>query len=239
MEWKLRPARDIELAPGERLRSLTRERGLVGMAAGACWRAALRFYLRLFHRLAIEGRENLPAPPFVMIANHTSHLDALVLAAALRGEAARAAHALAAGEVFFGSDRGALFAAYAINAFPIWRGRTTRGEIATLRARLVEDRLVYIMFPEGTRSRTGEMGPFQPGLSVLLGGTGVPVVPCRIEGAFAAWPAQRRWPRPGAVRVWIGAPMAETGADAAGRAAGAQAWRDAVLALGPREPAGD
>jgi 1-acyl-sn-glycerol-3-phosphate acyltransferase len=238
MEWKLRPARDIGLAPGERLRSLKRERGLVGVVAGACWRGLLRGYLALFHRLAVEGRENLPEPPFVMIANHTSHLDALVLAAALRGQAARAAHALAAGEVFFGSDRGALFSAYAINALPVWRGRTTRGEIATLRARLVEDRLVYIMFPEGTRSRTGEMAPFQQGLSVLVAGTGVPVVPCRIEGAFAAWPAHRRWPRPATVRVRIGAPVMDAGADAAGWAAGARILRDAILALQTREGGG-
>jgi 1-acyl-sn-glycerol-3-phosphate acyltransferase len=233
--WKLRPARDIGLAPGERLRSLHRERGLAGVAAGACWRALLRLYLALFHRLRIEGRENLPEPPFVMIANHTSHLDALLLAAALRGAAARAAHALAAGEVFFGSDRGALFAAYAINALPVWRGRTTRGEIGTLRARLVEDRLVYILFPEGTRSRNGVLGPFQPGLAALLAGTGVPVVPCWIEGAFAAWPAHRRWPRPGALRLRIGLPVQLSAAagDPGGRASATAEYRAALLALMP------
>ena len=42
MDWKLRPARDIGLAPGDRLRSLSRERGLVGMALNATWRRLLR-----------------------------------------------------------------------------------------------------------------------------------------------------------------------------------------------------
>lgn len=101
-DWKLKPARDIGLAPGERLRSLARERGLVGLAVNGLWRRMLRGYLGAMHRLEVVGRENLPPPPFVIIANHASHLDALVLAAALRGEAARAAHALAAGELFFG-----------------------------------------------------------------------------------------------------------------------------------------
>lgn len=234
MEWKLRPARDIGLAPGDRLRSLARERGLVGVALNAAWRALLRFYLRTAHRLEVEGLDNLPAPPFVIIANHASHLDALTLAAALPGEAGAQAHALAAGEVFFGSGAGAAFAAYAINAFPIWRGRTKRSELQMLRTRLAEDRLVYILFPEGTRSRTGEMGPFQPGLATLVAGSAVPVVPCWIEGAHAAWPPHRRWPRPGKLRLRIGAPLdfAGVGPDAAGRAALAETCRAAVAALG-------
>lgn len=227
-DWKLRPARDLGLAPGERLRSLSRERGLFGLAANAAWRWLLRVYFRLFHRLEVEGRDNLPAAPFVLIGNHTSHLDALVLASVLRGDAARRVHALAAGEVFFQSGAGALLSAYAINAFPIWRGKTKRGEMAALRARLVEDGLVYILFPEGTRSRTGEMGEFQPGLAMLLAGTGVKVVPCFIEGAFEAWPATRRWPRPGKLRVRIGPPVSMEG----DRAAAMAACRDAVVALG-------
>jgi 1-acyl-sn-glycerol-3-phosphate acyltransferase len=210
-DWKLRPARDIGLAPGERLRSLARERGLVGLAVNGLWRRMLRGYLAAMHRLEVAGRENLPPPPFVIIANHASHLDALVLAAALRGEAARAAHALAAGELFFGSGPVAAFSSYAISALPIWRGRTKRGELKLLRERLVEDRLVYIMFPEGTRSRTGEMAPFQPGMASLVAGSGVPVVPCRIEGAHEAWPPQARWPRPGRLALRIGTPIATEG----------------------------
>jgi 1-acyl-sn-glycerol-3-phosphate acyltransferase len=228
MDWRLRPARDMGLPPGERLRSLSRERGLFGIAANAAWRWLLRAYFHAVHRLEVEGRENLPAAPFVLIGNHASHLDALVLASILRGDAARRAHALAAGEVFFGSGAGAVLSAYAINALPIWRGKTKRGEIAALRTRLVEDGLVYILFPEGTRSRTGEMGEFQPGLAMLLAGTGVPVVPCRIEGAFEAWPPTRRWPRPGKLRVRIGAPVSIEG----DRAAAMAACRDAVVALG-------
>jgi 1-acyl-sn-glycerol-3-phosphate acyltransferase len=222
-DWKLKPARDLGLAPGERLRSLARERGLVGLAVNGLWRRLLRFYLGAMHRLEVVGRENLPPPPFVIIANHASHLDALILAASLRGEAARAAHALAAGELFFGSGAVAAFSSYAINAFPIWRGRTKRGELKLLRERLVEDRLVYIMFPEGTRSRTGEMAPFQQGMATLVAGSGVPVVPCRVEGAHAAWPPERRWPRPGRLRLTIGTPIATEGLDREAITAAAEA----------------
>jgi 1-acyl-sn-glycerol-3-phosphate acyltransferase len=207
MDFHLRPARDHGLGAEERFRSLARERGLGSLLLGSAWRAGLRGYLAVAHRLTVTGRENLPPPPFVLIGNHCSHLDALALSAVLRGEAARRAHALAAGDTFFGSTLSSAFAAYAVNALPVWRKKTRAGELATLRQRLVEDRLVYILFPEGTRARDGVMAPFQPGIGVLVAGTGVPVVPCHLDGAFAAWPPQNRWPRPGRLRLTIGSPV--------------------------------
>ncbi|HWT09147.1 MAG TPA: lysophospholipid acyltransferase family protein [Roseomonas sp.] len=207
MEFNLRPARDHGLDGADRLKSLSRERGLGSLVLGRAWRTLLRGYLRAFHRLEVTGRENLPPPPFVIIANHGSHLDALTLSAVLRGDAARRAHALAAGDTFFTSTLGSAFAAYAVNALPIWRKRTRASEIATLRERLLEDRLVYILFPEGTRARDGVMAGFQPGIGALVAGTAVPVVPCYLHGAFAAWPPTRKYPRPGKLRLTIGAPV--------------------------------
>jgi 1-acyl-sn-glycerol-3-phosphate acyltransferase len=207
MDFRLRPARDLGLAPGDRLKSLSREPGLVGLGLQGAWRRLVWLYLRIAHRLTVEGRENLPPPPFVLVANHASHLDALVLMAVLRGTAARRAHALAAGELFFGNTAAALFSAYGLSALPVWRGRTGRHALATLRARLSEDSLVYVLFPEGTRTRDGLMKPFQPGLGALVSATTVPVVPAFIAGAFQAWPPQRRWPRRGRVRVRIGRPF--------------------------------
>jgi len=240
MEFRLRPARDHGLPAEERLRSLSRERGLGGLLLGSAWRMALRGYLAAFHRLEVTGREHLPPPPFVLIANHCSHLDALTLSAVLRGEAARRAHALAAGDTFFGSALSSAFAAYAINALPVWRKRTRSGELATLRERLVEDRLVYILFPEGTRARDGAMAPFQPGIGVLVAGTQVPVVPCFLEGCHAAWPPQRRWPRPGRLRLAIGAPLgfADLPPARAGWEEAARRCEAAVRALMPDGPGG-
>lgn len=233
MEFRLRPARDLGLSPGARLRSLSREPGLAGLALQALWRAAVRAYLRLAHRLEVEGRANLPAPPFVLVANHTSHLDAPALMAGLGGAAARRAHALAAGDLFFGSTAAAAFSAYALSALPVWRGRTGRHALATLRARLAEDALVYVLFPEGTRARDGVMKPFQPGLGALVCATPVPVVPALIAGAFEAWPPQRRWPRPGRVRVRIGPAIsaADLADDPRGWAEAASRAEAAVRAL--------
>ena len=65
---------------------------------------------------------------------------------------------------------------------------------------------MLIIFPEGTRSQTGETQPFKSGIGALLAGRDVSVLPCYVQGAFRAWPKGRRLPRPGKVRLIIGTP---------------------------------
>src|SRR6516162_3647568 len=72
-----------------------------GLLRGALWQT-VRGWLGLFHRLTIHGQENWPvAPPFVLVANHSSHLDTLVLAAALPSQLRAHLRPLAAADVFF------------------------------------------------------------------------------------------------------------------------------------------
>lgn len=210
-DWDLRPARDLDLSLAARLRSHRRETGLPGVLAGSLWRNVVRGYLAAAHRLEITGRENLPTePPFVLVGNHGSHLDALCLGAALPGRLARRSIALAAGDVFFGSLASAAFAATALNAMPIWRKHTSRDDLAFLRLRLVQDKLVFVLFPEGTRTRNGDMGRFRPGLGALVAASRVPVVPCYLDGAFRCWPPTRRLPRPGKLRLRLGPALSFT-----------------------------
>ena len=234
-DWKLRPARDLGLSHAERLRSHGRERGLGSLVIAAGWRAAVRAYLHAAHDLQVEGLERLPSAPFVMVANHGSHLDALTLAAALPRRLAGNAFALAAGDTFFGSTPVAAFAAYAVNALPVWRRRTTARDLDALRARLHEDRAVLILFPEGTRTRDGGMAPFRSGVGALVAGSEVPVVPCFLAGAHAAWPPGQHLPRRGPLRLVIGAPLgfADIRRDRAGTEAVAAACEAAVRALDP------
>lgn len=232
--WDLRPARDHGLGPAARLRSLAREPGLGTRATSAIWRTATRNFLSLVYRLQVEGRDNVPAePPFVLIGNHCSHLDALTLAAAMPASLSGRTFALAAGDTFFTSDASSAFAAYAINALPIWRKHTSADDLGTLRHRLLEDRCVLILFPEGTRSRTGTLGRFRPGIGALVAGTPVPVVPCFLHGAFDAWPPGRRLPGPGRLRLVIGRPLTfeTTSTDRDGTIAVAAACEAAVQAL--------
>jgi 1-acyl-sn-glycerol-3-phosphate acyltransferase len=206
--WDFEPATDFGLKPRERLASLHREAGLVGSLVHLGWWALSRAYLAGFHRFTVIGRENLPsAPPFILVANHSSHLDAISLGACLPARHCHRTFPIAAGDTFFEKVGISIFAAMALNALPLWRHKASRGDLVTLRTRLAEGGCIYILFPEGTRARDGIMSGFKPGLGRLVAGTKIPVVPCHIAGAFEALPPHRSLPRPKRVRITIGKPL--------------------------------
>jgi 1-acyl-sn-glycerol-3-phosphate acyltransferase len=206
--WRFTPARDHELSPTARLSAVRREPGLVSLAFHAVGLGLGRAYLALMHRFRVEGRENLPADaPFVMIANHASHLDALSLIAALPWRLGLRSYPLAAGDVFFNRLGRSILSSFFLNALPVWRKRPRPADIADLRARLCAERCVFILFPEGGRARDGLLHPFKPGVGMLVSGTTVPVVPCRIDGAHEALPPGRELPRRLPVRVRIAPPV--------------------------------
>ena len=75
-----------------------------------------------FHRLAIEGREFIPAEgSFILASNHCSHLDALILASCLPMRLRASVYPIAAGDTFFKSPVTAAMSAVFINALPMWR----------------------------------------------------------------------------------------------------------------------
>ncbi|MEE8154126.1 MAG: lysophospholipid acyltransferase family protein [Phycisphaerales bacterium] len=207
-EWRLEPARDLGLSTGQRLRSLQRESGLIETLARFAWWTAVRTYLTLAHRLSVTGREHIPAaPPFVLVANHCSHLDTLVLAASMRRLLWDRVFPIAAGDTFFETPIVAAFAAGLLNALPMWRRNCGSHALRELRQRLTSQPCAYILFPEGTRSRTGQMSRFRPGLGMIVAGTTVPVVPAFVNGTFAALDPDRRIPRPRKITVTIGEPL--------------------------------
>jgi 1-acyl-sn-glycerol-3-phosphate acyltransferase len=156
----------------------------------------------------VIGREHLPVkPPFVMIGNHASHLDALVLATPLPLTIRDRVFPLAAGDVFFEKTSTAIFAMSLLNALPLWRRRCTPHALAELRDRLVGEPCGFILFPEGGRSRDGTMSPFKAGLGMLVAGVDVPVIPCHISGAFDALPPDCRLPRPRKIVMRVGPAM--------------------------------
>jgi len=207
-DFDLKPAADLGLAPLERLASVRRESGPFLFAAHVGWALAARTYFALWHRLRVVGREHLPAaPPFVICANHASHLDALVLAAPLRLGLRDRVFALAAGDVFFESAFTTAFAAGFVNALPLWRKKRTPKALKELRDKLLGGPCGFILFPEGARSRDGNYLPFKPGIGMLVAGTPVPVIPCHLSGTFEAMPAGVRFPRPRRITVRVGEPV--------------------------------
>lgn len=204
-DWKYESARDLNLSMTERHQSYYREAGLFARFSQTCWWTSIKGLLKVYHRLEVTGLENLPqAESFVLVANHSSHLDALILGSVLPYYRRTSAFPLAAGDVFFETPITSSFSALFLNALPVWRKNVGAHGLSLLRDRLLEEPTIYILFPEGSRSRDGEMVRFKPGIGMMVAGTEVPVVPCFIEGAFQAFRPNTRVPRPGKISVKLG-----------------------------------
>jgi 1-acyl-sn-glycerol-3-phosphate acyltransferase len=226
---------DLADAPLARLARFPREPDILCYAARAAFAAATRAALRVYHRLTIEGRENLPGDvrSYVLVANHASHLDGLCLLSAVPFARIHRAYPAAARDYFFRSPASTALAATLINALPFDRAGNVRHSMAVCRELLRRDGNVLIVFPEGTRSTNGKVGPFRRGVGDLVAGTDVPVVPCYLEGAGAAWPKGAWFPRPRRVRLVIGTPRTYANVEpckASARAIG-EDLRRTVLAL--------
>lgn len=233
-QWRFEPADDFGLSAEQRRLSLRREVGLENAISCFLWRSITRFYLATAHRLRIHGRENLPAhAPFILVANHASHLDAIILGGILPLRFVGAVFPIAAGDTFFTKRASSIFATAFMNALPIWRKNCGAHSLEDLRERLLQGTCIYILFPEGTRTRTGEMAPFKPGLGRLVAGTNIPIVPCYIKGTFAVLPATGLVPRWKKISARVGKPLsfAETTNNRPGWESIAAATENAVRSL--------
>jgi 1-acyl-sn-glycerol-3-phosphate acyltransferase len=196
----------LERRAVDRLRRFPREPDVIVYSFRSAIALIIRGLLRVYLRFEIVGAENLPnEESFVLVANHSSHLDTLCLLAALPLGRLHRAFPVAAEDYFFRSLPRTWFAAVVMNALPFARQRV-RESLSICAQLLAQPGNVLIIFPEGTRSQTGETQPFKSGIGALLAGSDVSVLPCHVQGAFHAWPKGQRLPRPGKVRLIIGAP---------------------------------
>jgi 1-acyl-sn-glycerol-3-phosphate acyltransferase len=173
--------------------------------------------------------------PYVLVANHTSHLDTLALGAAVPGRLRHRLFPLAAGDTFFSTPGTAFLSSLLMNALPMWRRNVGRHGLSQMRERLVSRHDVFVLFPEGTRSRDGELGKFKAGIGMMVAGTEVPVYPCHLEGAFEAWPPGDKRPGKGRLTLRIGEPLRfhELSNDRAGWNEASARLKAAILDLEP------
>jgi len=163
----------------------------------------------------VSGAEHLDElhEPALICPTHASHLDFSALRLALgRRHRRRLAPAVAAD--YFTISRVRWFFAAWLGAFPFNRRGRGGAESFTAAEALLDAGWSVLVFPEGTRSRTGDMGPFRPGIGLLAIRTGRQVLPVRITGTGAVLPPGARRPHRAQVEVRFGAPLrAEPGED--------------------------
>jgi 1-acyl-sn-glycerol-3-phosphate acyltransferase len=168
------------------------------------WRSGVRFVLqRVIFKMVVRSavtpsvemhrRVRSVRGPFVLVANHTSHVDGPLLALSLPWTQGRLLSTGVATDYWFDHWHRRIFVRWMLNAFPIDRGGS-RKHAGTSR-RLLRSGVPILVFPEGGRQRTGRMTSFNPGGAALAISVGVPVIPAAIIGGYEAMPKGRNWPK--------------------------------------------
>jgi 1-acyl-sn-glycerol-3-phosphate acyltransferase len=206
-QWHEDLPADVDQPQSTRRRGLARLAELLACGVRLMAAIVLRCWLRVYHRLAIAGRHNLPAGrSFVLIANHASHLDTLCLLAALPLSQLHRTFPVAAKDYFFVRNPWAFLGAVVVNALPFDRHHAPGPSLRRCAQVLATPGNILILFPEGTRSGGRQPGEFKPGVALLTAGRDIPVVPCHLAGTHAALPKGAWWPRPRRLRLTIGTP---------------------------------
>jgi 1-acyl-sn-glycerol-3-phosphate acyltransferase len=163
----------------------------VSIGIGAC----LAFRIRSF------GRQHLPREGGALLAsNHQSHLDPPLIGQAVPGRI----NYLARRTLFkFFLFRWLI---QSLDAIPIDRDGSGLGGIKETMRRLRGGQRV-LMFPEGTRTKNGDLQPLKPGFCAMVRRSNVPIVPLAIDGSFQAWPRTRMFPRCAVIHIHFGRPI--------------------------------
>ncbi len=161
--------------------------------------------LQLVAPLEVKGLENLAGEgSFIFAPNHSSHLDAPLLLAALPLHLRMRVRVAAAADYFFNTGWKGAAVSVLLNAFPFVRKGPNRAISLIQSQQILSDGDSLIIFPEGTRTPDGQLQPFKRGVGYLAMGQQVRVVPVWIEGTRAVMPKGARFPQRHPVTITFG-----------------------------------
>lgn len=145
-------------------------------------------FFKLFYRFKTLGREHIPQGAAILAPNHVSYFDPPMVGSSLNEEV----HFLANAKYYQGYWLKKMF--LSLNAHPIHLNSADPAALKLV-VKLLKNGNKVVVFPEGTRSPTGELLPFKEGCALLAFLAKVPVVPVGIRGPYEVWPKKQRWPK--------------------------------------------
>jgi 1-acyl-sn-glycerol-3-phosphate acyltransferase len=174
-----------------------------------------------------SGRERLSGlkGPVILVANHASHMDTPVILSALPRRLRKRTVVAAAADYFYRNRLVASLVSLIFNTTPIERGGGGLSKDGSHLDRLLDEGWSLLLYPEGTRSRSGVPGRVRRGAAVLAAAHDLKIVPIRVTGTREAMPPGRLWPkrlrtspavsRRHRITVAFGEPISPTGDTAA------------------------
>ena len=148
----------------------------------------VRLFFSLFYRHKVYGADHFCAGGAIVAPNHVSNFDPPLVAISAPEEV----HFLAKEELFKNLLFGKLIRS--LNAHPVKGGA---GDIAVLKmiCQLLNEGKKILLFPEGKRADSDQLGPLKPGITLLVTRSKAAVIPTYVHGTFTAWNRSRRFPK--------------------------------------------
>lgn len=162
-------------------------------------------FARSFDVLGGEKTQKIKGP-CLFVANHSSHVDTISIIKALPTSLRATTAVAAASDYFFKNRIVSPIVSLALNIFPFSRSGNIR-ESLEFCGDLVDQGWSILIYPEGTRSPTGKLLPFKPGIGLLATGLSIPIVPIAVSGGHEILPKGSCWPRRARVSVAFGPPL--------------------------------
>ena len=168
-------------------------------------RGGIGVFMNSYVRVRARGVEHIPASgPFLLAPNHVSHLDTPSVLTAVGPR--RRVWAAGAEDYFFNTALKRFLFGKVLDTIAFDRQADgLRGLRRCADALSRGDGL--LMFPEGTRSVTGQLQPFKIGVALLAVERGAPIVPVYVARTFELLRKGQRWIRPGVATVMFGPPI--------------------------------
>jgi long-chain acyl-CoA synthetase len=177
--------------------------GIIGDAGGAALDLANEIFYNSYLHADISGSQNIPAHTnFIVAPNHSSHLDTGLVKKAL-GDAGKNLAALAAKDYFFNNKLKRTFFGNFTNLIPMEREGSIH-ESLKLAVQTLQKGFNLLIFPEGTRSTSGQMTEFKSSLGYLALRAKRGILPIYLSGTHEAMPKGSKIPKKKKVKAAIG-----------------------------------
>ncbi|MDT3694788.1 MAG: AMP-binding protein [Ignavibacterium sp.] len=151
-----------------------------------------KVFLKLYFRLKGEGLENIPEGPFILAPNHQSFFDGLFVAVFLKNKLLKQTYFYAKEKHVKNKLLKFIADKHNVIVMDLNDLKTSLQKLAEVLKRGKN----IIIFPEGTRTISGDIGDFKKTFAILSRELNVPVVPVVIKGAYDALPRGTHFPRP-------------------------------------------